>query len=277
MGASLLHQCSTNIASLITARFVSLEAMGMFSRAQSVTAMFDRLLMSGVGPLLLPHLAEQRRGGHDAAKSFWQAFGYLSALTWPFFLFVSLYATPIVHVLFGDQWLPAAELLRLIALGGPFWLIGCLVPPLLTALGHVGLILRVQVVAQLVAVIGVGLAAPHGVGAVALAAIPISGAHGLIWLWVLRRLSPDALGPMWERLRSAAHGHVGCIGDAGAADGRRIRRDGRRRACAGLGRRGGRMAGGHLSSPATRCLGSCSGSSIQHTWCRGCCHVAWRG
>ena len=204
MGASLLHQCSTNVASLITARFVSLEAMGMFSRAQSVTAMFDRLLMSGVGPLLLPHLAQQRRGGHDAAESFWQAFGYLSALTWPFFLFVSLYATPIVHVLFGDQWLPAADLLRLIALGGPFWLIGCLVPPLLTALGHVGLILRVQVVAQLVAVIGVGLTAPHGVGAVALAAIPISAAHGLIWLWVLRRLSPDALGPMWERMRSGA-------------------------------------------------------------------------
>ena len=246
----------------------------MFSRAQSVTAMFDRLLMSGVGPCCCRISPEQRRGGHDAVESFWQAFGYLSALTWPFFLFVSLYATPIVHVLFGDQWLPAADLLRLIALGGPFWLIGCLVPPLLTALGHVGLILRVQVVAQLVAVIGVGLAAPHGVGAVALAAIPISAAHGLIWLWVLRRLSPDALGPMWERLRSGRHGHVGCVGDAGAADGRRIRRDGRRRACAGLGRRGGRMARRHRHRRPPAVSGVAAAPRFSTPACRRCCHVA---
>jgi O-antigen/teichoic acid export membrane protein len=193
MANSLLHQCSTNIASLITARFVPIDAMGMFARAQSVTAMFDRLLMSGVGPLLLPLLAAQRRAGEDGAETLGRAFAYLAALTWPFFLFVSLEATPIVRLLFGEQWLPAADLLRLIALGGPFWLVGCLVPPLLTARGQLGLIVRVQVVAQVVAVLGVALAAPHGIAVIAAAAIPISAAHACLWLGALHRSSPGAL------------------------------------------------------------------------------------
>jgi O-antigen/teichoic acid export membrane protein len=196
MANSLLHQCSTNIASLITARFVPIDAMGMFARAQSVTAMFDRLLMSGVGPLLLPLLSSQRRGGRDGTETLGHAFAYLAALTWPFFLFVALEATPIVRVLFGDQWLPAADLLRLIALGGPFWLVGCLVPPLLTVQGRVGLIVRIQLVAQVVAIVGVGMASPQGVAVVAAAAIPISAAHACLWLWALHRFSPEAIQPM---------------------------------------------------------------------------------
>lgn len=191
--SSLLQQCSTNIASLITARFVPLEAMGMFARAQSVTAMFDRLLMSGLGPLLLPLLSAQRRAGRDGAETLGPAFACLAALTWPFFLFLSLEATPIVEVMFGHQWHAAAELLRLIALGGPFWLLGCIVPALLTAQGQVGSVLLTQIVAQMVALAGVTVASMHGIGAVAAAAIPISATHALLWLRALQRCSPEAL------------------------------------------------------------------------------------
>jgi O-antigen/teichoic acid export membrane protein len=204
MANALLHQCSTNIASLITARFVPLDAMGMFARAQSVTAMFDRLLMSGVGPLLLPLLSAQRRTGRDGAVTLGHAFAYLAALTWPFFLFVSLEATPIMRVLFGEQWSAAADLLRLIALGGPFWLVGCLVPPLLTAQGQIGLIVRIQLVAQAVAILGVALASPQGVALVAAAAIPISAAHACLWLWALHRFSPEAIQPMRRAVGQAS-------------------------------------------------------------------------
>ena len=112
--------------------------------------------------------------GGDAQAPLGRRSATSSALTWPFFLFVALYATPIVHVLFGDQWLPAADLLRLIALGGPFWLVGCLVPPLLTALGQVGLILRVQVWRSWWRWSASASRRRTGVGAVAVAAIPIS-------------------------------------------------------------------------------------------------------
>lgn len=196
MLSSLLHQFSTNIASLITARFVSHEAMGLMSRGQSVTGLFGRLVMDAVSPLLLPLLARVRRDGGDTGPAFWQIVACLAAVTWPFFLFLALYARPIIVALFGEPWAGSAELLRLMSIGGLFWLAGCVVPPVLTAAGRVGVILRAQLINQAVALAGVLLAAPHGIRAVAAAAIPISAAHAVVWMAHLPgtvRISPADL------------------------------------------------------------------------------------
>lgn len=204
MLASLLQQFSTNVASLITARFVSLEAMGLFSRGQSVTGLFGRLIMDGVQPILLPMLAQVRRSGREIGPVFWQTFAHLAAVTWPFFLFVALYARPIVLVLFGEPWIGAAELLRLMAVGGVFWLPGCIVPPLLTAVGRVRLTLHAHAINQTVAVIGVLIAAMHGIEAVAAAAIVISAAHAVTWMLYLRKVVPFRLADMRPCLAAAA-------------------------------------------------------------------------
>jgi O-antigen/teichoic acid export membrane protein len=186
MLSSLLHQFSTNIASLITARFISVEAFGLLSRGQSVTGMVARLAMDGAQPLLLPVLASLRRNGQDVTPALWQSLGYLAVVIWPLFLFVALYAQPIVIVLFGEQWVAAVDLLRLMCIGGIFWIVQPLAVPLLTAFGKVKLTLHAQVINQAVAVLGVLLAAVHGVHAVAAAAIAISAIHALTWTLYLR-------------------------------------------------------------------------------------------
>jgi O-antigen/teichoic acid export membrane protein len=197
MLSSLLQQFSTNIASLITARFVSLEAMGLFTRGQSVTGLFGRLIMDGVTPLLLPILAKARRDGEGMESALWRMLEYLAVVTWPFFLFVALYAKPIVLVLFGEQWIATAELLRLMSIGGVFWLAGCIVPPLLTAIGKVRLTLKAQAINQTVAVAGVLIAAMQGIEAVAAAAILISAIHAVVWMLYLR----VAIRIRWQDLR----------------------------------------------------------------------------
>lgn len=197
MLSSLLHQFSGNVASLITARFVSLTDMGLFSRGQSVTGLFGKLIMDAVQPLLLPMLAMTRRSGEDVAPTLWRTSAYLAAVTWPFFLFVALYAGPIVTVLFGAQWTASADLLRMMSIGGVFWLAGCIVPPLLTALGKVRLVLYAQVINQTIAVAGVLLASMHGILAVATAAIGISAFHAIIWILYLRA----GISFRWSELR----------------------------------------------------------------------------
>jgi O-antigen/teichoic acid export membrane protein len=76
------------------------------------------------------------------------------------------------------------------AIGGLFWLPGCVVPPLLTAVGRVRLTLRAQAINQAVAVAGVFLAAMHGIEAVAAAAIAISAIHAFTWTLHLRTVVP---------------------------------------------------------------------------------------
>ena len=92
MLSSLLQQFSTNIASLITARFVDLDAMGLFSRGQSVTGLFGRLIMDGVRTAPPPgagDAAPERPGRRPHRLAI---LDYLAVVTWPFFLFLALYA-----------------------------------------------------------------------------------------------------------------------------------------------------------------------------------------
>jgi O-antigen/teichoic acid export membrane protein len=149
-------------------------------------------------------LAMIRRDGGDTGPVLCQTFTCLAAVTWPFFLFLVLYAQLIVVVLFGEQWAGSAELLRLMSIGGVFWLAGCIVPPVLTAAGRAGVTLRVQAINQTVAVIGVLLAAPHGIQAVAAAAIPISAIHALVWMLHLREVIGLTLTSLRQALFSAA-------------------------------------------------------------------------
>ena len=186
MLSSLLHQFSTNIANLITARFVTLDAIGLFGRAQTVTGLFSRLVMEAVQPLVLPVLSAMRRSGQDVARALQQSLDHIAAAAWPFFAFVGLCAEPIVVVLFGPRWVGAAILLRLMCVGGLFWIVQPVAQPMLIAMGRTRSVLRVQAVNQVIAVAGVLLAAPHGIVAVSAAAIPISALHAALWLVAAR-------------------------------------------------------------------------------------------
>lgn len=183
MLGTLLSQVSTNIANLITARFVNLEAMGLFSRAQSVSGLFSRLIMDGIQPILLPLFSQFNRTNADLGVTFVQTFSYLGVVVWPFVGFISICSQQIIVVMFGDQWQEAAFLLQAIAIGGVFWIIPSITNPALVAMGRVNRILRIQVINQLFALFGVLLAAMHGIEAVAIAVIPISAAHAAVWLY----------------------------------------------------------------------------------------------
>jgi O-antigen/teichoic acid export membrane protein len=184
--SSVLQQCSTNVATLITGRFVSLDAIGLLGRGQTVTGLFSRLIMDAVQPLVLPALATMQRTGQDLQPAFCRALDYLAVVTWPFFMFLALYAETLTIFLFGPQWLGAAVLLRLMSFGGLFWIVQPIASPLLIAVGRVDLTLRAQVIGQSAAVIGVLIAVSGGIKAVAAAGIVISAINGLAWLHCLR-------------------------------------------------------------------------------------------
>lgn len=212
MAGTLLQQVSTNVASLITARFVSLEDMGLLSRCQSVSGLFGRLIMDCIQPLMLPLFAEIRRSGNNAAPAFEATIGYISVLTWPFFAFLVVCADPVILVMFGEQWHRSAYLLQLVSIGGLFWIVQPVANSLLIALGHLKMIVRIQIVNQIVALIGVIAASLHGIEAVAMAAIPISAAHGFLWLYSAHRAIHLRLGGIAGAAWSSAFVTVCSVG-----------------------------------------------------------------
>jgi O-antigen/teichoic acid export membrane protein len=212
--AAVLQQFSHNVANLITAKFVPLHDLGLFNRGQSVTGLFSRLLMDAIYPVVLPQLSQMRRDDADIGEGVLRAISYLAVVSWPFFLFLSIFADPLVEILLGDQWAGTADLLHIMALAGIFWIIAPIANPLLIASGKIQLTLHAQLINQPIAVLGVLFAASQGIEAVAIAAIPISAIHAVVWAYYLNRVVPidgghvlrTARGPVLVTIAAAASG-----------------------------------------------------------------------
>lgn len=188
MLGTLLSQISTNVANLITAKFVTLDELGLFSRSQSVSGLFGKLIMDGIQPLLLPFFSGITRKNISLAPSIEKLTSYVAVVSWPFFGFLAVCSKPLILLMFGWQWEYAAYLLIPVSIAGMFWVVACVLQPILVALGRADVTLRIQIINQVISLVLVVLSAMYGVTAVAIAAIPISAAHGCIWLFYSARV-----------------------------------------------------------------------------------------
>ena len=204
MLGTLLSQISTNIANLITARFVTLEALGLYNRAQSVSSLFSRLIMDAINPIMLPLFSNLQRENSGMSQKVLDILSLLAVITWPFTCLLSICSEPFIVVMFGDQWRDAAILLRLIAIGGLFWIIPSVANPVLVAMGRAKDVLHIQLINQIIAIVGVTVAAMQGIEIVAFAVIPISALHSYVWLYYTQTVIGVHIGQVVRSLCKSA-------------------------------------------------------------------------
>lgn len=120
-GINILLETSRGLPDVILGRLASLDAVGYFSRATGLIDLFNRLVMQAVNAVALPHLAHRLRRGEDVSEAYLLGLGHLTALAWPFMLFLSLEAGPLVRLLFGAQWESSIGIVSILALA-EMWL-----------------------------------------------------------------------------------------------------------------------------------------------------------
>lgn len=118
-------------------RLLSLEAVGLYSRAVTLCQLPDRVIGSALQPVLLPAFAAQARNGGDLASSYLRGHMMMSAVQWPVLVMLALLADPAVRLLLGPQWTEAAPLVRTIALATMTLAPAFMTFPVLVAAGRV--------------------------------------------------------------------------------------------------------------------------------------------
>lgn len=134
---------------LLVAGLVSLTGVGLVSRAQTVVGLIDRLVMEAVTPVALAALSDRVRRGEAVGDWFVHQFALLSALCWPVFGFIALFAEPLVLLVLGDQWREAIPLVRWLCIAGIFIPFSALAVEFLVALGVVRSFLPRQIFVQI--------------------------------------------------------------------------------------------------------------------------------
>lgn len=173
---------------LILGKFLALTQVGIFDRANGVLDMFNRLVTQAVDPLVMPYFSHKQRQGADLAGANVDAAATLTTLAAPFFVCVAFMAEPLIYVLFGSQWVPAAQYVPLLCIAAiiktPITFAGRLV----VTLNRLDLSKRAFILTMVAQVTGLLLTARHGLYAVCLGLIVTSAIHSVIWGALIAKL-----------------------------------------------------------------------------------------
>ncbi len=119
--SSILEAVQRGVPDLILGKTMSMEAVGLFSRAFGLVHLFHRAVLLPLGPLVIPIFARARRESPDsAARLYIRATAMITGLAWPFYAGLAMYALPVTRLLYGDQWDASVPLTQALCAWGAF-------------------------------------------------------------------------------------------------------------------------------------------------------------
>jgi O-antigen/teichoic acid export membrane protein len=136
-GVVLINVFYGSAPQLFLARVLDFASVGLYSRAVSLTQVFDKLVTQVISPVIMPAIVAQTSAGADLRRIYLHAISLLTALHWPFLIFMALMARPIIFVWLGPSWLEVAPLIQLLCVGYLSFFGACLTYPVLVAAGSV--------------------------------------------------------------------------------------------------------------------------------------------
>jgi O-antigen/teichoic acid export membrane protein len=123
----------------IGGRWFSAHELGLYSTALFLTQIFVSKFVPPLNEVAFSAYARIQHDKPAVALGFTRQAGAIMLAAMPFYLGLATTAAPLVETVLGDKWLPAAPIVRLLALGMPFMTIQVLFAPACEALGRPGI------------------------------------------------------------------------------------------------------------------------------------------
>ncbi len=101
---------------MVVGKILGLLAVGLYSRAASLSDQFRMLISGAIGSVFYPAFARIRDRGEPLGPAYLRVCAGYSAVVWPGMAGLALAAEPIVRILYGEVWSGVAPLLTMIGL-----------------------------------------------------------------------------------------------------------------------------------------------------------------
>lgn len=117
-GAGAARETGNAAPDMIIGKALGMEAVGFMGKALGTVQIFNRLVLSAIRPVVLPHFSAINRAGGNTNAAYQRAISYITVLAWPFFGFIGLFAKPVIMLLYGAQWEASVPLLQILCIYG---------------------------------------------------------------------------------------------------------------------------------------------------------------
>lgn len=216
-GVSLINVFYNLAPQLFLAKILDFASVGLYSRAVTVTQTFDKFVVQVLNPVIMPAIVAQHKAGADLKAVYLDAIQLLSAVQWPFLIFVAIMARSIILIWLGQNWLEIVPLVRVLCIANLALFAACLSYPVLVAIGSVRDALVSSFITLPPSLLFILCAAFFGVQAVAASALvtlPFQAAVALYFIGRHLRIGPGDLARTLLRsgvvAAMTASGVMGC-------------------------------------------------------------------
>jgi len=195
-GVSVINVFYNLAPQLFLARILDFASVGLYSRAINITQVFDRLVLQVLNPVIMPAIVARNKDGMDLKHIYLEAVALLSAVQWPFLVFVAIMAGPIILVWLGPNWLEIVPLVRLLCMANLALFAACLSYPVLVAVGSVRDALVSSLISlppSLLVILGASFFGVQAVAASALLTLPFQAGVAVYFVGRHLALAPSDL------------------------------------------------------------------------------------
>ncbi|WP_374947774.1 lipopolysaccharide biosynthesis protein [Agreia sp.] len=196
---------SRNVDGILVGRVLGVTSLAMYGMAYRVLSLPVQFVGQTVNRVLFPVFS---RNTHDRAKVATQLTGATETLALavvPVMVFISCAAPELVRLVLGPEWLPAAALIAVFALGGARETIFYITPALMKAFGRTTLLLNYEFLATGLQVAGIIVGLQFGVFGVAVGYTAVGFALIPVLLGIQARISGVRVRTQLAAILPAVH------------------------------------------------------------------------
>jgi O-antigen/teichoic acid export membrane protein len=193
---------------LVVGKLVSFSAVGLLSRSGTLITMVQDSVQSAVMPVVLTTMASDLRKNGNVAPLLLKSLSYFTAVMWPVFGVISLYAHDAVAVLFGAKWLEAAAYTSILCYGAAIAVLSSLVSTTCNATNQAHLLSRYSAATQGIRVLLITAGALlGGLGAIVRLLVLAEALQCVVAYFLIRRATGIHVGQIvhncWRSLLAA--------------------------------------------------------------------------
>ena len=201
---AICYRVGESLPYLILGRFLNAEAVGLGQRAVLLSLFPERVILAGVGSVVLPAFSKQAGSGQSLKEIYLRSIELITAVQWPALIMLALLAHPIVSALLGWRWLEAVPLVQILSGALLFSFPVLLQYPALVALGAIHCMPPLIVAQSIVTLTVISLVGPYGLQAAALSMFLVLPLNGLLSVLLVRRYVEFRWGEFASALRKSA-------------------------------------------------------------------------
>lgn len=152
-----------NIYYLIIGRFYSTGQLGQYTRAEQFNTIFSSNLTAIVQRVSYPVLSSIQNEPERLKQAYQRVIKSTMLVSFACMLGLAAVARPLIQILIGEQWLPAANYLQIICFSGMLYPLHAINLNILQVVGRSDVFLKLEIIKKIIAVIPITLGFFYGI------------------------------------------------------------------------------------------------------------------